>query len=234
VFFALFPQLEKMVDFNQNTPYHCYDVWEHTLHAMAATPPDFVLQLTMLFHDSGKPETYVEDDDGVGHFPHHGRRSLAITQEALTPLHLPKKTLERVCLLVQHHDLVFQPEERWIKRQLNRFGQEVFFQLLAVHRSDTLAQSDLCRPRLAMLDQCESICQKVLEEQSCFRLQDLAVNGNDLLSLSIPKGQQIGKTLQYLLQMVIDGQCENSREPLLSLAKKWTQISYLHPPILHE
>ena len=220
IFFQILPELRPMQGFQQNTPYHCFDVWEHTLHALEATPLDLILRLTMLLHDSGKPHTYVEDEKGVGHFPGHAKVSVQIAEAILSRLHFDKKTTERVCLLVTHHDLVMQQEERWVKRQLNRFGEEVFFQLLTVHRSDAAGQSAICRPRFAEYDRCEAIAREIIAQQQCFQLRDLAVTGRDLITLGIPQGKKIGAILEQLLQNVMDGTCTNEKEPLLALAEQ--------------
>ena len=57
-----------MVGFDQHNPHHVYDVYEHTLHALEATPPEPVLRMAVLFHDSGKPASFTLDEKGVGHF----------------------------------------------------------------------------------------------------------------------------------------------------------------------
>ena len=207
IFFQILPELR-------------FDVWEHTLHALEATPLNLILRLTMLLHDSGKPHTYVEDEKGVGHFPGHAKVSVQIAEAILSRLHFDKKTTERVCLLVTHHDLVMQQEERWVKRQLNRFGKEVFFQLLTVHRSDAAGQSAICRPRFAEYDRCEAIAREIIAQQQCFQLRDLAVTGRDLIALGIPQGKKIGAILEQLLQNVMDGTCANEKESLLALAEQ--------------
>ena len=53
---VFWPELLPMIGFDQRTRHHCYDVWEHTLHALAAVEPDVVLRCTMLLHDVGKPQ----------------------------------------------------------------------------------------------------------------------------------------------------------------------------------
>ncbi|MBQ9618684.1 MAG: hypothetical protein IJR48_09990, partial [Oscillibacter sp.] len=47
----------------------------------------------------------------------------------------------------------------------------------------------------------------------------LAVNGDDLLSLGL-SGRQIGRTLDALLNGVIEGELSNDRETLLEAARK--------------
>ena len=50
-------------------------------------------------------------------------------------------------------------------------------------------------------------------------LSTLDVGGEDLMELGY-SGPEIGETLERLLSLVIDGQCPNDREQLLSRVKK--------------
>ena len=54
----------------------------------------------------------------------------------------------------------------------------------------------------------------LLAEKPCYTLKDLAVNGHDLQSAGL-HGKEIGETLQRLLEDVMDGRVENSRDALL-------------------
>ena len=58
---AVLPEILPMVGFDQRNPHHCYDVWEHTLHALDTVPSDPVLRWAVLFHDMGKPECFALD-----------------------------------------------------------------------------------------------------------------------------------------------------------------------------
>lgn len=71
----LLPELAPSVGFEQHTPYHRFDVWEHTVRAVEAVAPTEALRLTMLLHDSGKPACFTMDAQGVGHAYGHQKRS---------------------------------------------------------------------------------------------------------------------------------------------------------------
>ena len=49
-FFSLIPELKVCKGFNQNNPWHIYDVYEHILHVVDETPKDLSLRLVALFH----------------------------------------------------------------------------------------------------------------------------------------------------------------------------------------
>lgn len=84
------PEITAMFEFNQNTPYHCYDVWEHTLHSVEMIEPEVDLRFTMLFHDIGKPKVYseeiLENGNSLGHFYAHAKYSEEIAAKILNRL----------------------------------------------------------------------------------------------------------------------------------------------------
>ena len=49
-------------------------------------------------------------------------------------------------------------------------------------------------------------------------LKQLAVNGSDISTLGIT-GKKIGEVLGFLLEQVIDGNCENDRDSLIALIR---------------
>lgn len=63
----------------------------------------------------------------------------------------------------------------------------------------------------------EKDIESFLESPPPYRISDLEIGGNDLISLGI-YGKDVGDTLNELLLLVIDGECENEREALLSKA----------------
>ena len=54
-------------------------------------------------------------------------------------------------------------------------------------------------------------------------LARLAVNGNDLISIGMKPGKEIGEMLNHLLDRVIRGKLENDRDVLLTYVKKKIQ-----------
>ena len=56
-------------------------------------------------------------------------------------------------------------------------------------------------------------------EGSCFSLKQLAGKGNDLLDLGL-QGPAVGKCLEELLELVMDGELPNDRAMLLAYTKE--------------
>ena len=70
---VILPEFDAMMETPQNTPYHMYNVGEHTIKTMEAIEPDRLLRLTMLLHDIGKPAVRYTDSTGRDHFNGHGK-----------------------------------------------------------------------------------------------------------------------------------------------------------------
>ena len=215
---AVLPEILPMVGFDQRNPHHCYDVWEHTLHALDAAPSDSMLRWAVLFHDMGKPECFALDTQGIGHFMGHGVVSRRIADGVMDRLRFDNAAKERIGELVACHDHRVETE-RGIRRMLNRFGERNFRYLLAIQRADNMGQAEEFRGRQKEIDRIEAMLDRELEKGSCFSLKQLAVNGNDLLGLGL-SGPAVGRTLQGLLDRVMDGTLPNDRDALLTAAGK--------------
>jgi tRNA nucleotidyltransferase (CCA-adding enzyme) len=67
-------------------------------------------------------------------------------------------------------------------------------------------------------DAVDDMIAQILAEESCLSLKDLNVNGHDLMALGIT-GPAIGRTLNALLDAVLEEQLPNEKGALLQAAK---------------
>ena len=220
VFFTILPELAPMAGFEQHSPYHDSDVWEHTLRAFEASPPEPVFRLALLFHDCGKPGCFTRDENGVGHFYGHPKRSRELTEQALRRLKCDGDTLDRVLYLVEKHDTWLPETEKNMRRLLLHEDADRLRDLLVVERCDALAHSPYGRdPALINVDKWEALLTTVLAEKPCLSLHSLAISGDDLLSLGMAPGPRMGRLLNDILEQVSDGTLSNDRAALLAYAK---------------
>lgn len=213
------PEIVPSIGFCQNNYHHIYDVWEHTVHSVAAVEPELVLRLVMLLHDLGKPHSYTEDVDGVGHFYGHPMISTGIAGGVLLRLRYDRSLIRQVCTLVEYHDSHLFPTENSVRRWLNRLGEENLRLLIRVKRADNLAQSPDWRGRQDELRQTQEILEQVLREKKAFSREMLAVRGTDMIALGAD-GPQIGRLLDVLLEEVMNGRVRNEKGALLALAQR--------------
>ena len=223
VFSLFIPELKDMFDFPQNNPWHIWDVFGHTIHAVEyCDSDDLVVRLAVFFHDFGKPHSYQDGEDGIRHFKGHGKVSADMTDSIMKRLRFDNETRNNVVELVYYHDATFEVGKKYVKRWLNKIGEKQFRRLLQVKKADNKAQNlELSSDRIKELSEIESLIDEVLQEDECFSLKDLAVNGKDLIGVGYKAGKELGNTLNKLLQLVIDGDCPNEKEKLLQEAKKF-------------
>lgn len=216
---VFWPEVLPMVGFDHRNRHHCYDVWEHTLHAVEAVPPDPVLRCAVLLHDVGKPRCFTVDDDGNGHFYGHPEISRALADDMLRRLKCPTEFREAVVRLVAWHDRNIPRTDRGLRRALRALGEEDLRRLILVKRADNLAQAPEYRGVQREIDRAEEILASLLAADACFSLKQLAVNGRDLMELGL-SGPEIGRTLKALLDSVVDGKLPNDRASLLEAVGK--------------
>ena len=199
---------------NSNVAY-CYDIWEHTLHALAHTPPDLVLRCSALLHDVGKVECFTVDAEGTGHFYGHPKVSARMAEEMLRRLKCSNDLRCAIVRLVEWHDKVFPRTEKSVRRALMHLGEEDLRRLIALKRADNLAQAPEFHGTQAAIDTFETILEEVLRSNVCFSRKDLAVNGKDITDIGY-QGKMVGEIIEYLLEQVVDGELPNNREALLA------------------
>lgn len=212
------PELGPLITLEQNTPWHCWGGWEHTVRAVEAAPADRILRLTMLLHDIGKPGCKSTDENGIDHFCGHPAVGAELADRMLRTLKFDNRTRERVVTLVKHHDVQLPPQDRVVRRWLNRLGPEAFFQLLEVKRADGMGQSRaLVKDRLTQLDEMRAQAEAIIAQGQCFSQKDLAINGRDVIAAGVAPGPEVGRVLNALFERVLSGEIPNEREALRRL-----------------
>ena len=117
--------------------------------------------------------------------------------------------------------VIKQTNKKGVRRALNKIGEPLFLRLLEVKKADTMAQSSYKREqKLEEIKQVREIYEQIKKEGECFQLKDLAVTGQDLITLGMKPGPEIGKMLNKLLDIVIDDPKKNKKETLLLIVTK--------------
>jgi tRNA nucleotidyltransferase (CCA-adding enzyme) len=216
------PEFTSCFDFQQNNPYHEFDVYNHILRAVDSYDGiDLIIKLSLLFHDIGKPDCYSEDENG-GHFIGHGIVSSDKVNEILRRLKFDNETIKLVTELVLYHDSSIEPKNKIIKRWLNKIGEQQFRRLIEIRTADILGQTNRNNDdRLEKQKQIYELLDVIVAEEQCFTIKELEVNGNELLEIGYKQGRQLGSALQGLLDCVIANEVDNNKEELLQLARKW-------------
>lgn len=228
VFAILIPELKETMGFIQNNKYHIHqDVYEHIVNVVHISPADYIIRLSALLHDIGKPQTYSEEiiDNKInGHFYGHALISKEISLKILSNLKFSKKEIEDISFLIEYHDYDFIETKKSVKKLLlkmkNKSNEEklvLLKRLLSLRLADRLDHQNLKLP-VVNLDNIFEIARTIIAENEALKITDLAIDGYDLINVGF-KGREIGEMLKHIFEMVIFGDLKNEKNTLLSYIK---------------
>lgn len=215
----IIPEFRPCFDFDQHSRYHKYNVYEHIVRAVDASPADnLTIRRAMLFHDIGKPPMLVIDENGEGHFKGHPQLSAKMAKEIMEKLRYDNKSIAITTLLIDKHSEKIRSEQQF-RHLAAEIGSDAFLLLMEVKKADNLAKHKFVATENSDFDRYSEQLKALVSENCCLSLKQLAVNGNDLINLGF-SGSQIGKVLNTLLNLVIDGEIPNDKQKLLEYAAK--------------
>lgn len=215
---AVIPELKPMIGFDQHSPHHAYDLFTHTALVTAGVPGDLTLRWAALLHDTGKIPTFTRDETGRGHFYGHAQKSAEIADVVLRRLKAPTALREQAVLLIGQHMTKLTPDKKLLRRRVSRLGWETIESLLILQESDMGSKGTGVPEEMEQFGQLRAILEEIRAEDACLTVKDLAVNGNDLLTLGY-QGKAVGEMLNALLEQVLDEALPNERDALLEYAK---------------
>ncbi len=219
----IIPELELCKGFDQHSRYHCYDVLRHICEVVDNIPAIPHLRFAAFLHDVGKPSVFSLDDTGEGHFYAHAQASTRIARRLMDELKADGETKKKTLFLVKHHDAPLPQEDKLIKKRLGRIGADAFFELIEIAKADCKGQSPRAFGRLDTYRELEHKVNDIIDSGACFTRASLAVDGNDIISLGVSEGREIGEILSQLLSAVMEGNVENNKEDLLCYARRLLQ-----------
>ena len=212
------PEIVPSFGFEQHTKYHHLDVWGHTLKAVQVCDERLIIRLTMLLHDLAKPDCLTIDERG-GHFYGHPQLGAVMVEKILTRMRFEKKFIKEVVTLVKYHDEKVYPIKPQLKRWFNLIGLVQFENLMQVKRADFMAKNQKYIDAYGILNEIDRAIEEIVENEECYNLMQLKINGKDLKAIGITDGIQIKSMLAKLLEKVIDGEIPNRYDRLEEFVK---------------
>ena len=227
---AAIPEVTDMRGFDQLSAWHAYDVLEHTIHvcnaveAFTAGEASLRLRWAALLHDIGKPATLSIDEHGIGHFYGHPVLGYIMTERIMKRMGLPGDLVRGASALVHYHDHIIRPTKRSMRRTLAVL-EEAFpgmamplaHELMDLKRADAVSKVPKCAWYAVELDEMDWLLTQEALNGTTIRVTDLAIGGSEVIeTLGIEPGPMVGMVLSQLLQAVIDGEVENTREDLIT------------------
>lgn len=223
---VIIPELGPCMHFEQHNKYHHQDVYNHILSVVDNCKTDkFEVKLAALLHDIGKPQTYVTDAEGWGHFYGHAKVSRDIAETVIDErLSLTAREKDLVLALVEHHDMEVHVTEKCARRMLNKFDRDFLsdFCILRQADRDDHVNLDPNRPLVNLNDFMATVDEEI-KKNTAVKVSDLAVRGNDLMDTFHISGPTVGQTLKALLDAVMDERVTNDKDTLLAFAAQYLE-----------
>ncbi len=208
------PEIRECMVCEQHSPWHIYDVWQHTAYSVNNIENDEILRLTMLLHDIGKPFVKTTDSAGIDHFKTHADKSAELAYKILKRLKADNKTVHAVCNLIKHHQDMVNVNKVDVVGMIVEYGAPFVNDLFKVRVADLKAHNpQKVGKELDAIIQKYNYFLELLKTGVPCSIADLDIDGNDLKALGF-SGSEIGTTLKQLLYDSIRGKVENKYECL--------------------
>lgn len=162
IFQRLFPEFyernqygENVINCQQNSSYHKYGVFKHTLTTISSVGNPQIpigdwqkklLKWTMLLHDLGKPYVKVIYENGTESFAGHDDKSVEIGKEILDRFFFSDEEKKIILTLIKYHDKYLNEGEitydnlKFLAEELDN-NKELFYLLIDVKDADAQAKS---------------------------------------------------------------------------------------------
>ena len=216
---AAIPELAPTIGFDQHSPHHAYDLYTHVAYVTGAVPGELTVRWAALLHDIGKVSTFTRDETGRGHFYGHASVGAELAEQVLLGLKAPNRLRCQVVELIGAHMTRLQPDKKQLRRQLSRLGWEQLEREFWLQQADMSSKGVTEPGEGEIFPEIRRMLEEIRREDSCLKVTDLAVNGEDLMALGY-QGRQIGERLHWLLEQVLEETLPNDRQALLLAAKE--------------
>lgn len=234
---AAVPELACMRGFDQRTPYHAFDVYDHTARVLTVAgelsrfridggdptaPPSPSLMWAALLHDIAKPSTFTVDETGRGHFYGHPEAGCELSRAVMRRLSCGNDLMRDVALLIKYHDKPLRPERIDILRMMQLMAAQgvdvprLMGELFDLKRADTLGKAPACFYYVEEIERMRELCRELLANREAYSVKTLDIAGGDLIAAGMAPGPAVGAALKRALEATIVGAVPNERAELLA------------------
>ena len=212
---VVLPEIEALKGCEQPPQFHPEgDVFVHTRIMLGLLPAEVStpLVLSVLFHDIGKPGTFVVDPEGRIRFNGHDKLGAEMTEALMTRLRFSRAEIDATVEAVANH-MVFKDVQRMRVSKLKRFmARPHFDEEMELHRVD-------CTSSHGALDNYEFLKAKTEEFASEPLIPKPLITGRDLIALGMTPGPAFADLLEAVQSRQLEGTL-GSREEALAWVKE--------------
>ncbi|MDF1526949.1 MAG: HD domain-containing protein [bacterium] len=215
---GIMPEVQAMVGFRQNNPFHFPDLFRHTLRVVDRCPGDLSLRWAALLHDCGKPAAMVPSENGDSY---HGHESMGseLAEKLLKRLKAGKKLTREVGELVLLHMVHYTDEwsDRAVRRFIHRAGGHLD-RLLALVEADS-ASLRLYKGKLQDLGK---LRKRVETIRGTMPKPRSPLTGQQIMEiLDIEPGLSVGEAKKALVEAVVEGDIPPEEDAARRFLEEW-------------
>lgn len=219
---VVLPEFDAMMECEQNTVYHMYNVGIHTIKVMENVPCDRVLRWAALFHDVAKPDTHTFDTQS--HFKNHAHVGVEKTRAIMKRLKMDNKTIDVVTKLVDCHDdrpAEHKHDPARIRRSVHKIGKEIYPLYLQLVKADFAGKSEYGQQH-GYDDYLYTVeaFNEIIANNYCTSTKELDITGREIIAMGFEPGPGIGEIIDYLLVRVLEEPELNNNEALREIVEK--------------
>jgi len=211
----LLPEILRLKGCEQPPQFHPEgDVFVHTRMMLTLLPAEASLSLVLsvLFHDISKPATQTVDETGRIRFNGHERVGAFTTEKILRRLKYPNEVIDQTVEAVANH-MAFKDVKQMRVAKLKRFMARPWFDdEMALHRVDCLSSH-------GMLDNYEFLNLKREEFANEPLIPQPLINGHDLIASGWKPGRTMGRVLEEVQTLQLEGKLTTREEALAWVAE---------------
>lgn len=213
----IFPEVKKMIGFNQHSSHHKFDLFEHSMKVLDMTPANLKTRMAGLFHDTGKIDTFFLDENGEGRFFGHQEISKEIIKNRLKELKYPKKFIENTSILVERHmDNTNTYTKKSVRKLLRKVGDENIYDLFDLQKADVLST---VHDNTENILNAKKLLEEILNSNTPRKKDQIDFSGNDLIEMGFKEGKKLGEILNEVYNLVMDEKLENKKSEIVKYIK---------------
>ena len=213
----IIPEFKATYDFNQCNPHHNLDLFNHIINVVSKVPADLGLRYSALLHDIAKPVVQTFDEEGIAHYKTHEIVGADMARDILTRMKLPVKFIDTVVEIIKKHMILYRDvTDKKFNKLLSEMGYNNLWRLIEHCIADNESKNNEV---VSTENDLHERLKRAVEKQMQVTVNDLAINGKDLIELGFT-GKEIGQIKKDLLDKYLSEEIQNEKEEMLNYVKE--------------
>ena len=205
----IIPEFKATYNFDQCNPHHNLDLFNHIISVVSKVSADLELRYTALLHDIAKPVVQTFDEKGIV--------GVDMARDILTRLKLPVKLIDTVVEIIKKHMILYKDiTDKKFNKLLSEMGYDNLWRLIEHSIADNESKNNEV---VSTENDLHERLKRAVEKQMQVTLNDLAINGKDLMELGF-NGKEIGEIKRELLDKYLSEEIQNKKEKMLNYVKE--------------